>query len=214
MSSLWFKKRRSADADRCGAYNISIQHGKQHATQRTHDRLSCGSRSREAPTADRRCRPPSRRTACASSRRSRCAGIPTGRDCRAYVLLCRGPDARTGLARFDCATHSVQYSIVQQTNSAAGYSVHRSVRQGMDGPFRLTFDELNTCAVDGSVSPVSYPTVPLCLQMAPQYCRNGLHGEAIPTYSRVPRYPVPLAAQRWPTAAGPCLHPLLLRTPL
>jgi hypothetical protein len=120
LSSLWFKKRRSADADRRVAYNISIQHGIQHGTQRTYGRLSCGSRSREAPTADRRCRPPSRRTACASSRRSRCAGVPTGRDCRAYVLLCRGPDARTGLARFDCATHSVQYSIVQQTTSAAG----------------------------------------------------------------------------------------------
>ena len=211
MSSLWFKKRRSADADRRVAYNISIQHG----IQRTYGRLSCGSRSREAPTADRRCRPPSRRTACASSRRSRCAGVPTGRDCRAYVLLCRGPDARTGLARFDCATHSVQYSIVQQTNSAAHWGVHRRVRQGMDGPFRLTFDELNTCAVDGSVGPVSTPQYP-CACRWPHSTAGmaSMVSEAIPTYSRVPRYPVLLTAQHWPTAAGPCLHPLLLRTPL
>ena len=143
------------------------------------------------------------------------AGVPTGGDCRAYVLLCRVPDARTGLARFDCATHSVQYSIVQQTNSAAHWGVHRRVRQGMDGPFRLTFDELNTCAVDGSVGPVSTPQYP-CACRWPHSTAGmaSMVSEAIPTYSRVPRYPVLLTAQHWPTAAGPCLHPLLLRTPL
>jgi hypothetical protein len=61
-------------------------------------------------------------------------------------------------------------SIVQQTTSAAGYSAHRSVRQGMDGPFRLTFDELNTCAVDGSVGPVSTAQYPrACRWLSPQY---------------------------------------------